>query len=136
MSEKIENVKAFLAKEQRVKFAYLFGSLANGNFGPLSDVDLAVYVDCRLNLFTYRLKLMETLARVLKTDNFDLVILNNAPIVLTHEVISAGLILKDDRRRRVMFESSSLREYLDTAHLREVQRGYMREQIKRGDFFG
>ena len=30
-----------------------------------------------------------------------------------------------------MFECLALREYLDTAYLREVQRGYLREQFKR-----
>jgi uncharacterized protein len=136
MTEKVEVAKAFLAGERKVKFAYLFGSLASGNSGPLSDLDLAVYLDGRLDPFIYRLKLMEALAKVLKTEHFDLVVLNNAPVVLKHEVIKDGIILKDDRSRRVMFESLALREYLDTAYLREVQRGYLREQIKRGSFFG
>ena len=113
-----------------------FGSAASGNTGPLSDLDFAVYLDGRLDLFIWRLKLMEALAKVLKTENFDFVVLNNAPIVLRHEVISNGVVLKDDRPRRVMFESRAIREYLDTAYLREVQRGYLKEQLKRGDFFG
>jgi len=129
-------VNTFLASEKRVKFAYLFGSVAAGNSGPLSDIDIAVFLDRRLDFFTCRLQLMEALARALKSENFDLVILNNAPIVLAHQVISDGIVLKDDRQRRVMFESRVLREYLDTAHLREVQFSYLREQIKRGDFFG
>jgi len=133
---KVEAAKAFLAGERNVKFAYLFGSIAKGNSGPLSDLDLAVYLDGRLDFFTYRLKLMEALAKVLKTENFDLVVLNQASIVLKHEVIGGGIVLKDDRPRRIMFESRVLREYLDTAYLREVQRVYMRESIKRGDFFG
>lgn len=134
--DKVDAVKTFLAEERKVKFAYLFGSLARGDSGPLSDLDLAVYLDGRLDLFTYRLKLMEALAKVLKTEKFDLVVLNNSPIVLTHEVIKDGIVLKDDRPRRVMFESRALLQYLDTAYLREVQRGYLREQIKRGNFFG
>jgi uncharacterized protein len=134
--DKVDAVKSFLAEERKVKFAYLFGSLARGDSGPLSDLDLAVYLDGRLDFFTCRLKLMEALAKALKTEKFDLVVLNNSPIVLTHEVIKDGIVLKDDRSRRVMFESRALREYLDTAYLREVQRGYQREQIKRGKFFG
>jgi hypothetical protein len=35
-----------------------------------------------------------------------------------------------------MFESRAVRAFLDTAYLRDVQRGYLREQIERGDFFG
>jgi len=136
VTDKVEIAKAFLIGDRRVKFAYLFGSLSRGNAGPLSDIDLAVYLDGRLDLFNCRLKLMEALSRVLKTEKFDLIVLNNAPVVLKHEVVKDGIVLKDDRSRRVMFESLVLREYLDTAYLREVQRGYLREQIKRGDFFG
>jgi len=136
MADKVKIAKAFLVAERKVKFAYLFGSLAAGTAGPLSDLDLAVYLDGRLDLFKSRLQLMEALARELKTENFDLVVLNVAPIVLKHEVISNGIVLKDDRLRRVTFESRALREYLDTAYLRQVQLGYLREQIKRGDFFG
>lgn len=136
LTDKIEIVRNFLVGERKVKFAYLFGSLACGNSGPLSDLDLAVYLDGRLDFFAYRLNLMESLAKVLKTENFDLVVLNNAPIVLKNEVIRHSVILKDDRPRRVMFESRTVREYLDTAYLRDVQRSYMREQIERGDFFG
>ena len=136
MIDKIEMARAFLLGEKKVKFAYLFGSYACGNPGPLSDLDLAVYLDGRLDLFNSRLKMMEALAKHLKTEKFDLVVLNNAPIVLKHEIVRDGVILKEDRSRRVMFESQALREYLDTAYLREVQRGYLKEQFKRGDFFG
>lgn len=136
MIEKVDTAKAFLMGEKRVKFAYLFGSVASGTAGPLSDLDLAVYVDGRLDLFNYRLILMEALAKVLKSENFDLIILNKAPIVLKHEIVSNGKILKEDRRRRVPFESGVLREYLDTAYLRDVQFRYLREQMKRGGFLG
>ena len=136
MTHQAEIAKNFLAGERKVKYAYLFGSFASGNSGPLSDLDLAVYLDGRLDFFNCRLKLMEALAKVLKTENFDLVVLNNAPIVLKHEVVRNGVILKDDRPRRVMFESRAVRAFLDTAYLRDVQRGYLREQIERGDFFG
>jgi len=136
MSREVEIVRTYLAGEKRVKFAYLFGSHASGSTGPLSDLDLAVYLDGRLDSFRYRLRLMEALAKVLKTEKFDLVVLNNAPILLKNEVIRHGVVLKDDRPRRVMFESLTVRDYLDTAHLRNVQRSYLREQIERGDYFG
>ena len=133
MTHQVEIAKNFLVGERKVKFAYLFGSFASGNSGPLSDLDLAVYLDGRLDFFSCRLKLIEALAKVLKTENFDLVVLNNAPIVLKHEVVRNGVILKDDRPRRVMFESRAVWEYLDTAYLRDVQRGYLRDQIERGE---
>jgi hypothetical protein len=54
----LDVIKNFLANTRVVKFAYLFGSHARGNAGPLSDVDLAVYLDNRMNLFSARLSLL------------------------------------------------------------------------------
>lgn len=121
-----------LEKDKRVKFAYLFGSRARGQAGPLSDTDLAVYLDRIVNAGAYRLRLMEKLAKALKTDRLDLVVLNQAPPLLRHEVIKYGRLLKDDAARRVPFEAEAIREFLDTAYLRRVQQVALREEIKKG----
>jgi hypothetical protein len=113
--------KDFLMAESKVKFAYLFGSMANGSIGPLSDLDIAVYLDGRLNSFTTRLHLMEALAKKLGSEQFDLVILNQAPVVLQFEVIKYGKVMKEDKPRRITFETQVLREYLDYGYLRQVQ---------------
>lgn len=127
----IAKIKEFLAQEQKVKFAYLFGSAARQNVGPLSDLDVAVYLDGRVDCFRWRLRLMESLARKLRSERFDLVVLNRAPVVLKFEVVKNGLVLKEDRPRRVMFETRVLQAYLDSAHLRSVQRYYLKESLQR-----
>ena len=132
----IEKIKNFLAADPRIKFAYLFGSTARGSAGPLSDLDIAVFLDCRFDLFSCRLKIMESLARAIKTERFDLVVLNDATPLLCHEAIKDGIILKEDRPRRVMFESRAVREYLDTAYLREIRRLYLKDKALRGGFLG
>ncbi len=38
-------LKPAFEKFPAVKFAYLFGSVAEGEAGPLSDIDIAVYLD-------------------------------------------------------------------------------------------
>ena len=132
----IDSVRKFFAADGLVKFAYLFGSMASGMAGPLSDLDLAVYLDRRLDSFNYRLRLMSSLPRLLKSEKFDLVVVNSAPVVLKYEVIKNGILLKDDRPRRVMFEAAVLQEYLDTAYLRKVQREYIRQKIREESYFG
>ena len=132
----IDSVKGYFAANGMVKFAYLFGSIASGKAGPLSDLDLAIYLDRRLDSFKYRLQLMEKLARIMKSEKFDLVVLNSASIVLKYEVVKNGVILKDDRPRRVMFETAVLQEYLDTAYLRKVQREYIQQQLREESYFG
>lgn len=103
-----------------MKFAYLFGSCARGEEGPLSDIDLAIYLDNRLDLFAARLRFMEQLIRLLKGQPFDLVVLNNAPITLQYEVIRGGKVIKEDKKRRIPFETEVLQVYFDTEPLRAV----------------
>lgn len=136
LADSIEIVRMFLDGERMVRFAYLFGSVAAGTSGPLSDLDIAVYLDGRVDAFAFRLKLMERLAGVLKSEAFDLVVLNRAPVLLGYEVVKNGVVLKEERARRVMFETAVLRQYLDTACLRNVQHQYLREQIKGDTYFG
>ncbi len=128
MHDMVTKTKDFFMAERKVKFAYLFGSMANNSTGPLSDLDIAVYLDGRRNCFTTRLHLMEALAKELASERFDLVVLNQAPVVLQFEVIKHGKVLKENKPRRITFETQVLREYLDYGYLRQVQY----ESIKQG----
>jgi len=101
-----------------VRFAYVFGSRANDTAGPLSDLDVAVYLPPDLDHFAHRMRLLEKLNRLLGTDAIDLVILNEAPLLLSHRVVRDGQVIKDNREDRVRFEARALNEYLDTAYLR------------------
>ena len=121
----------FFASESQVKFAYLFGSHAHGAAGPLSDIDLAVYLDGQVDFFTTRLTLMVSLAKKIRTENFDLVVLNQAPPVLQYEVIKTGVILKENKPRRVMFEAAVLRTYLDTIPMRKIQNQYLKDSLQK-----
>jgi predicted nucleotidyltransferase len=125
----LDAIKDVLARSAEVKFAYIFGSCARGDTGPLSDVDVAVFLDSRVDPFAFRLRLMETLSRALRTEHLDLVILNDASPVLRYEVVREGRVIKEDKAARVEFETRALAEYLDTAHMRNVQRKYLKEQL-------
>lgn len=132
----IKNIRNIITGESNIKFAYLFGSLAENKITLLSDTDIAVYLDGRTNHFKYRLKLIELLINRLKADNIDLVILNTAPPLLKYEVIKSNYVLKDDAMRRVPFEYTVLQEFLDTAYLRRVQRLITLEKIRKEEYFG
>ncbi|MEW6594385.1 MAG: nucleotidyltransferase domain-containing protein [Thermodesulfobacteriota bacterium] len=121
----------FFASEPLVLFAYLFGSQARGVTGPLSDLDLAVYLDGRVDLFATRLRLMASLAKRIRTEKFDLVVLNEASPVLRYEVVKGGLVLKESKARRVLFETEAMRSYLDTAPLRAVQRQCLKRSLQK-----
>lgn len=129
-------IATYFAANNAIKFAYLFGSCARGQAGPLSDIDLAVYLDYRLDPFTAKLRYLEELYRLLNTERCDLVVLNNAPLILQYEVIRYGKVLKENKQRRVSFETKVIREYLDTEPLREVHRQKLKEHFLKGRSLG
>lgn len=107
----------FLDKQEYVKLAYLFGSVAGGKSGKLSDVDIAVFLDeslKRRDMFNLQLKLISELTSILKTDKLDLVIMNDAPLTLNYEIIKANCtILVRDEEKKIDFEHGILSSYLD-----------------------
>jgi predicted nucleotidyltransferase len=112
-----ENVTGFLSKQKHVKLAYLFGSVAEGKEGKLSDVDIAVFLDESLSKkqrFHLQLKLMCELTSILKTDKVDLVIMNDVPLSLNYEIIKANHpLLVRDKGKKIDFEHGILSRYLD-----------------------
>jgi len=132
----IKQLGTLFAPMPEVRFAYLFGSHARDDAGPLSDLDIAVFLSPEVSAFDFRLQLMETLVQALGTDHLDLVTLNDASPVLKYEVIRHGRIVKEDREVRIPFEAHTLSEYLDTEHLRRTQREYLKKQFRQGDAHG
>jgi predicted nucleotidyltransferase len=107
----------YLNKQERVKLAYLFGSVAEGREGKLSDVDMGVLLDESLNKkerFSLQLKSISELTSILKTDRIDLIVMNNAPIPLNYEIIKAShpLFVRDEGQK-IDFEHRVLSCYLD-----------------------
>jgi len=96
-----------------VVFAYIFGSYAVGRAGDRSDVDVAVYVEgCGFG-WREHVGLMHRLEDAVGR-RVDLVVLNDAPLLLAYEVVSKGmLVYSRDDELRAEFESRVLREYLD-----------------------
>lgn len=96
--------------------AYLFGSEAKGERGPLSDIDIAVFIDRgidRSGRFDLRLRLSSELSGITNR-MVDLVILNDAPVQLAFETIKYGeLIFCGDKSARVDVETGIISRYLD-----------------------
>lgn len=136
ISDKIKAISEALARRPEVDFAYLFGSQVLGQGGKMSDIDIAVYVDVSDDRLTYHLKLLERLQCLVGGLPVDLVLLNDAPPLLRFEVINHGLVLKENKEKRVIFESRVLSEYMDTEHLRKTQAMYLKEQLLQGAKYG
>jgi len=129
-------IERYLEKNKDVKFAYLFGSHARNNSGPISDIDLAVYIDNHFDLFAYRLRLMEEISRLIKGKSFDLVVLNDAPQILQYEIIKDGKVLIEHREERIKFETRVLRDYLDFEQIRSVHLSSLKKSFRRESHLG
>jgi len=112
----MEKAIELLKQEKRVKLSYLFGSAARDEMGKLSDIDIGVYLDESLSSdkrFKLQLELMSELASVLKTDRVDLIVMNDAPLLLNYNIIRYGEPIKSERQTKVRFEAKILSRYLD-----------------------
>jgi len=111
-----------LSRNFNVDCGWLFGSVARGEAGPLSDVDIAVLLTLdvapeeRMNV---TVSLYEDLER--RCGRVDLVLLEEASSLLKHRVLRDGiLLLERDETRRVKFEARAIQEYLDFQYYADI----------------
>ena len=131
-----------LRSRPEILLAYLFGSAAEGRTHSLSDLDVAVLVApeqfWELDASTpwgYQASLAAELMGILARNDVDLVLLHSAPPLLAREVVRVGkLLCCRDEKVRVDFEVRVHQEYLDTQHLRGIQRSYLYEAARTGQF--
>jgi predicted nucleotidyltransferase len=117
-----------LAAWPSARAAWLFGSVAEGSAGPLSDVDVAI-LGCADLTFDERARLAVDLERAAGR-RCDVVRVEQASPVLGAEIIRAGRrFLCHDPAAADEWEEMALRRYLDTAQLRRLVHGYVRADL-------
>ena len=133
--QRAERAARFLATDPRVKLVYLFGSAADPERKvPVRDVDLAVLLDPPLEFWDF-LKLR---ARVVEAagGEIDLVPLNEAGVVLAHEVAETGHCLyADPPDLETEFVCRAVMRYLDFKYYLDEQwriAGERLEERRRG----
>jgi predicted nucleotidyltransferase len=116
--------------------AYLFGSEAAGRAQPHSDVDVAVFVaEVPDAPFGYEAELSADLIAALGENRVDLVLLNRAPPLLYHHVLSEGVrLLSRDPAATTVREGLAISRYCDyVPHLAKLDAA-LRARIVRGNF--
>ncbi len=118
--------------------ASLIGSQASGSSGPLSDVDLGVWLLPELTAperHRRSLELLRAACEALGTDEVDLVVLNDASPLMRHRAMCDGVrLLERERDARVRLEARGLLDYLDTAPLRATLAAGVKRRIDEGRF--
>lgn len=68
--------------------------------GPLSDLDIAVLLDSRLDMgesSDLKLRLIDGISSILRTDKLDLVVMNNAPLLLNYNMAQCTELCRGKR---------------------------------------
>ncbi len=105
---------------------YLFGSVARGDAGPDSDVDVGILFETAppATLDSPQFAVEGRLERILGRP-VQVVALNRASSDLVHRILRDGrLVLDLDRSARIRFEVRSRNEYFDMASIRRLYRRY------------
>ena len=120
-------LKAFFEDDPRGAVAvYLFGSVARGEAGLKSDVDVGILFaeDPPATLGAPQFAIEAALERLVGSP-VQVVALNRASPDLVHRVLRDGhLVLDRDRAARIRFEVRSRNEYFDMAPIRRLYRRY------------
>lgn len=112
----LKALESIFKQYPQVKLIYFFGSKASGKAGPLSDFDFAVLLDEEdtQKRFKIRIKILIKLSEVLKTDNIDLIILNDAKNPeLKFSIIKDGKVIYEKEPYKILLEPKILNEYFD-----------------------
>ncbi|KKP85833.1 MAG: hypothetical protein UR89_C0040G0003 [Candidatus Roizmanbacteria bacterium GW2011_GWA2_35_8] len=110
------DTKEIFGKYPEVKLVYFFGSQAEGKAGPMSDYDFAIYFDEKTpkqKRFDLILKLNGILTSLFKTNQVDIVTLNDdVGSLLKYQAIKGKLIYHVEPYKMIA-EPQVLNEYFD-----------------------
>lgn len=126
-----KQISQILSKKEGVLFAYLFGSRARNTQSNQSDVDVAVYLSNEIlkeNKF-YPEHLARDIEKTI-TIPVDVRCLNNQGLIFLHQVLKHGEILvNNDNKKRVQFESRVYDEYLDFKYYLDQYNSIRRKRL-------
>jgi uncharacterized protein len=130
-------IKELLFNKPEISFAYIFGSFIQKEH--YHDIDIAVYLTEKFNKndlkkfpYGYESLITGSIMELLHTDKVDLVLMNNASILLTNRIINTGELLFDkDKFKRVAFENYNRKLFIDTENFRKIRTHYLLKKINR-----
>jgi len=128
--EKIESkIIDILSQEDIVQFAYVYGSFLKDRF---HDIDIAVYLKDGVSekeRIEFEMRKGVELSKDLGFE-VDLRVLNGRKIIFLHQVLKNGkLLVCNDEKKRVEFESEVYSKYLDIKYYLDQYNELRRRRI-------
>jgi predicted nucleotidyltransferase len=122
----LQNIPAIvklISLDNDVLALYGFGSIAHGVFNPLSDLDFGVLLKDDFDKSAYfgkQLELIGLFNDIFRTDEIDLVLMNDAPLRFCHNIIKTGKLLYCREKREIIdFQERLIKLYLDFKYFRD-----------------
>jgi len=135
-----DGVVKCVSGKPEVLAAYVFGSVATGRTRRNSDVDIAVLLGDNIRpsgMFRYRLRLISELGSALHRPDVDVVILNEAPPLLAHRVLSKGkLVFERSASARIRFQVMTANRYADLVPAFETYIHYLKKSVRERRIIG
>jgi len=127
----VQALRGVLDAVPAIRVAYLFGSCAREDFGPTSDVDVALLAARPIDLMDLA-AIGEQLGAVVDR-RVDVADLRSAPPLVCRQVVAEGeVLLVRDPLLRFDFEQEVVRRCEDTRPLRAEQQLLLRERLAHG----
>jgi predicted nucleotidyltransferase len=109
-------LKKVMEKDEKVLFAYVYGSYARDSINFDSDIDVAVYLkssDMKGYISREQELTIELVTKV-HTDKIDLRILNVLPLLLQYNILKDGIpIFVRDGKEKVDFETRVMNRFFE-----------------------
>jgi len=114
--EVMDEIGKIISEFDYVSIAYVFGSYIHND--DFNDIDVALLISNELDPYTrfkFEMQVARELERRIKPRfEFDVKILNHAPIEFQYEVLKKGkAVFVRDRTENVEYESETISNYLD-----------------------
>ncbi len=112
-----------ISKDKDSIALFSFGSLASGDLKPLSDLDFGILISVTLDRkqrFDKHLELIGVFNEQFRTDEVDLVLMNDAPMRYSHNIIKSGkLLFCSNPGALIDFIEKTVKLYLDFIYIRD-----------------
>ena len=124
-----------IMREEKAALGYLFGSVARGTAGPLSDIDVAVVFPFSFGeeeRFKRIEKIRGSVEHIYGIDKVDVVDLNKLRNpALMHEIVldEGALLFNDDQNLKNYLSLKALRDFEDTQPIRNIQSVALKEMF-------
>jgi predicted nucleotidyltransferase len=128
------HIEDLLAATPEVLFAFLFGSRAAGCERPDSDWDVAVFLDPSLDTRKRFDVQRHLIAEIEPSDRADVIVLNEAPVLLAHRALRGCPLLMRDRASYVRFFVRTMAQAGDEGYWNELHARERRRRLEEGRF--